>query len=54
MESGKLKELEKALQKMLQIDAKVQSDENHTPLRIGTGSVIRRRKGEADKRIKDV
>ena len=40
MESGKLKELEKALQKMLQINAMVQTDQNHTPLRMGTGSVI--------------
>ena len=51
MESGKLKKLEKALQKILRINAKVQTDQNHTPLRMGTGSVIRRRKGEADKRI---
>ena len=51
MESGKLQELEKVLQKMLQINAKVQTDQNHKPLRMGTGSVIRRRKGEADKRI---
>ncbi len=51
MESGKLKELEKALQKILQINAKVQTDQNHAPLRMGTGFVIRRRKGEADKRI---
>ena len=36
---------------MLQINAKVQTDQNHKPLRMGTGSVIRRRKGEADKRI---
>ncbi len=51
MESGKLKELEKVLQKMLQINAKIQTDQNHAPLRMGMGSVIRRRKGEADKRI---
>jgi hypothetical protein len=51
MESGKLKELEKALQKMLQIDTKVQSDQNNTSSRMSTGSVIRRRKGEPDKRI---
>jgi hypothetical protein len=51
MERGKLKELEKALQKILQINAKVQADQNHTPQRMVTGSVIRRRKGEADKRI---
>jgi len=30
MESGKLKELEKALQKILQINAKVQTDQNHS------------------------
>ena len=53
MESGKLKELEKALKKILQINAKVQTNQNPTPLRMGTGSVIRRRKGEADKRIPD-
>jgi len=51
MESEKLKKLEKALQKILQINAKVQTDKNHTPLRMGKGSVIRRRKGETDKRI---
>ncbi len=51
MERGKLKELEKALQKMLQINEKVQTDQNHTPLSMGKRSVIRRRKGEADKRI---
>ena len=51
MENGKLKELEKVLQKLLQINSKVQTDKNHTPLKVGTGSVIRRRKGEVDKRI---
>ena len=51
MESGKLKELEKALQKILKTNAKVKTDQNNTQLKIGTGSVIRRRKGEADKRI---
>ncbi len=51
MERGKLKELEKALKKMLQNNEKVQTDQNHTPLRMGKRSVIRRRKGEADKRI---
>ena len=51
MESVKLKELEKVLQKMLQINSKVQTDKNYTPLKMGTGSVIRRRKGETDKRI---
>jgi len=51
MESVKLKELEKVLQKMLQINSKVQTDKNYTPLKMGTGSVIRRRKGEADRRI---
>jgi len=51
MENGKLKELEKVLQKMLQINSKVQTDKNHAPLKMGAGSVIRRRKGEADKRI---
>jgi hypothetical protein len=51
MENGKLQELEKVLQKMLQSNAKVQPDQNNKPLRMGTGSVIRRRKGEADKRI---
>ena len=40
MESGKLKELEKVLQKMLQINAKAQTDQNHTQLKMGTGSVI--------------
>ena len=51
MESVKLKELEKVLQKMLQINSKVQTDQKYTPLKMGTGSVIRRRKGEADRRI---
>jgi|SaaInl7_150m_RNA_FD_contig_21_1663987_length_222_multi_13_in_0_out_0_1 hypothetical protein len=51
MESGKLKELEKMLEKMLQIDAKAQTDQDHTPPKMETGSVIRRRKGKADKRI---
>jgi len=51
MENGKIKELERVLQKMLQIDARAQTDQNHTSPQIATGSIIRRRKGQADKRI---
>ncbi len=51
MESGKLEELEKTLQKMLQINAKVQTDQNNTQPIMGTRSVIRRRKGKDTKKI---
>lgn len=47
----KRKDLEIKLRKMLQLDEQSQSTEEQPPVKSDTSVVIRRRKGETDKRI---
>ena len=51
METSKVKELEIKLQEMLKLRKQFQSGLNLKPAQTDTSYVIRRRKGENDKRI---
>ena len=51
MEISKVKALEIKLRKMLKLSKQNQAEKSPKPTNINTGYIIRRRKGEIDKRI---
>ena len=51
MEISKVKALEIKLREMLKLSKQYQAEESPEPSQINTGYIIRRRKGEIDKRI---
>ena len=51
MEISKVKALEIKLREMLKLSKQSQAEKSPKPTKINTGYIIRRRKGEIDKRI---
>jgi hypothetical protein len=51
MDQSKRFELERKLREMLRTDEEAQSEQNRPRIRSGKGNIIRRRKGEREKRI---
>jgi len=51
MEISRVKALEIKLREMLKLSKQYQAEKNPNPTKINTGYIIRRRKGEIDKRI---
>ncbi len=51
MEISRVKALEIKLREMLKLDKQCQAEKSPKPTNINTGYIIRRRKGEIDKRI---
>ena len=51
MEISKVKAIEIKLREMLKLSKQYQAEKNPKPSQINTGYIIRRRKGEIDKRI---
>lgn len=53
MESSKKKELEIKLREMLKLNNRFRKAKSTKPTQVDTGHIIRRRKGESDKRISE-
>ena len=51
MEISRVKDLEIELREMLKLSKQYQAEKSPKPTQINTGNIIRRRKGEIDKRI---
>jgi len=51
MDAKRLRELEKELKKLITLSEQSQDDQPERPIVSGSGNVIRRRKGQQDRRI---
>ena len=51
MEISRVKDIEIKLQEMLKLNKQCQAEKSPKPTKINTGYIIRRRKGEIDKRL---
>lgn len=51
MDAKRLRELEKELKKLIAVSEQAEEEQPNRPLVTGAGNIIRRRKGQQDRRI---